>query len=136
MKRSRLLFLVTAVAVSLACDSVMAQHVGVGKWRTHFAQGEIFKMVKQHALVYGATEKTLYRADTRDHTVGTFGKVEGLSGVGISAMAYNPDYEVLIVGYADGYVDLVYGSDVLPLDDIFEKDMGTDKKVNAIYTEG
>ena len=138
MKRSKLIFFVTAVAVCLACGSspARAQHVGAGKWRTHFAQGVIFKMVKQHALVYGASEKTLYRADTRDNTSGPFGRVEGLSQVGISALAYNPDHEVMIVGYANGYVDLVYGSDVLAIDDIFERDMGTDKKVNAIFTEG
>ena len=138
MKRSKLIFFVTAVAVCLACGSfpAVAQHVGVGKWRTHFAQSAIFKMVKQHDLIYGAAEKTLYKADIRDHTLAPFGKVEGLSQVGISALAYNPDYEVLIVGYANGYVDLVYGSDVLTLDDIYEKDMGTDKRVNAVFTEG
>ncbi len=132
------LFFVAALAVCLSVGSfpAQAQHVGAGKWRTHFAQGEIFKMVKQDAFVYGASRKTLYRTDTRDRTMTPFGKVEGLSGVDISAMAYNPDHEVLIVGYADGYVDLVYGSDVLPIDDIYDKDLGTGKKVNAIYTEG
>ena len=115
---------------------VVAQDVAVGHWRTHFASSEVRQLVQRDVDIFGLMETNLVYVDTRDDILYDMDRIDGLSGVGLSALAYEPLYDVLVVGYSNGLLDLVFGMDVVSLPYIQEADFDGDKAIYQIWTDG
>ncbi|MDE6493748.1 MAG: hypothetical protein K2L50_04110 [Bacteroidales bacterium] len=123
--------------VCLLTASVYGQGIEVGKWRMHVAPTEILQMAQRGAEVFGVMEKELVYVDTRDNVLYEMNRTHGLSGVGISSVAYNETQDVLVVGYGDGLIDLVSGyNEVFSIADIRDKNLGVGKNIYRIVTEG
>lgn len=117
--------------------SVCGQGIEVGKWRMHVAPTEVLQMVRRGSEVFGVMEKELIYVDTRDNAFYEMNRTHGLSGVGLSAVAYNEAQDVLVVGYGDGLIDLVGGgNEVFSIEDIRNKNLGTEKTIHRIVSEG
>lgn len=113
-----------------------AQGVAVGHWRTHFAPSAILGMAQRDVDVFGLMETGLVYVDTRDDILYEFNRNQGLSSVGLSSLAYGPLYDALVVGYSDGMLDLVFGSDVVSIPYIRDADLDGSKSINDIVVDG
>lgn len=63
-------------------------------------------------------------------------KVNGLSDINVTALAYSSEAAVLIIGYQNGNIDLLTSSGLINMPDIKRKRMSTDRSINMIYVYG
>ncbi|MBN1987887.1 MAG: T9SS type A sorting domain-containing protein [Bacteroidales bacterium] len=101
----------------------------VGSWRDHFSYNTGIDVAFGNGNVYCASHNgiSIYRTATNE--VSTFSKVQGLSGVGISSIAYSESLSILAVGYADGTIDLVQNDGVTTIVDIRNKLLQGSKEI-------
>lgn len=82
--------------------------IPIGTWRTHFSYQHINHVVVGQDRIYCAAQNGLFYFDKTDHSVNVLSTTDGLSDVGISAMAYQPSSDVLLLAYRSGIVDLLF----------------------------
>ena len=125
------------MAWCLVTEAVVAQGVAVGQWRTHFAPAAINQLAQRHEEVFGLMSAELMYVDKVDNRLSELSVVGGLSGTGLSSMAYSPLHDILLVGYNDGRLDFVYGdNDTYTVYDIAEKELGGAKNIRHIGIKG
>lgn len=108
----------------------------VGSWRDHFSYNTGIDVTFGNGKVYCASHNgiSIYRTATNE--VSTFSKVQGLSGVGISSIAYSESLSILAVGYTDGTIDLVQNDRVTTIVDIKNKVLQGSKEITSFLFIG
>ena len=127
MKKNLILVLLT-----VWCSLVFSQNIGIGKWRNHFSYTKIYKTVVAGSRVYAQADLGLCYYDEDDGTLNKLSKIEGLSDVGISTIAYDAETRCLVVAYKNSNVDLVVNDKVVNLSDIKRKEIAGDKYIYNI----
>lgn len=118
-------------------QSVSAQDIAVGTWRTHFSYYNAQIIEVSPDKIFCAAENGLFSIDLDDNSIRKLSKIDGLSDVGISAMKYDPANKVLVVGYRSGLVDFVFEDEMITIRDIFNSNLEGDKDINDItFGEG
>lgn len=111
-----------------------AQGVAVGEWRDHLPYSSVIDVATAPDRVYAATEYSLFYYDTYEGTITRMSKVEGISDIGISAIEYSDNYDMLIVTYSNANIDLIpYDGKLFNLPDIKNKNIIGNKSINNIY---
>ena len=113
------------------CGSVWAQ-TGIGKWRDQFSFRTTYRIEPAKERIYAQGRLGLFYYDMEDQTVNKLTKVEGLSDVGISTIAYDNETGYLAVAYANSNLDLVHDDRVYNLSDIKRSDISGDKTIYSI----
>ncbi|TNJ46991.1 ABC transporter substrate-binding protein [Tamlana fucoidanivorans] len=93
------------------------------QWQGHFSFSKIVGLSQANNKIYAAAENAVFSIDTKTNELREFTTVNGLSGESISAIYYSPDFELLVVGYENGIIEIVFENDikVLTVRDIFDK---------------
>ena len=136
MKHLKLLSLV--IATWLVSAAALAQDgVGIGNWRTHLPYQKVIKVEPVDNKVYAATEFELFYYDTQDNSINILNKINGLSDIGISTMAYNKSQRKLLVAYSNANIDLIdHNGNIKNMSDIKDKDMVGNKSINNVFFDG
>ena len=108
----------------------------IGQWLDHNSFIAVRKVCVGEGEVYAATRMSLFRYDVAENVVKPMTKVNGLTDVGISTMAYNPATQMLAVAYNNSGLDLVHKGQVHHIADIHYSGIGGDKKVYNIRFNG
>jgi hypothetical protein len=110
----------------------------IGKWTTHFMLNPSSDLVYTGNYVYSACIKDIRYLDIRNNSVHALDKTTGLSATDdITAMGYSKLTETIIVGYADGNIDLLdEENSVYNIDAIKKKNISGEKKINRIFVDG
>ena len=82
--------------------------------------------------VYAASENGLFSYNKYSHNVEKLTKVNILSDVGVSAIAYSEENNVLVVGYSNGNLDLIFEYEKINLSDIKREMISASKSINHI----
>ncbi len=92
-------------------------------WEGHFSYYHVSQVVHGNNKIYAATENAIYSYDTQTNELGTITTINGLSGQTISTISYSEIYELLIIGYENGLIEIRFDNDdeVLSVVDIIEK---------------
>lgn len=92
-------------------------------WQGYFSYNNIKDVVKGNNKIYAASENAIFTYDLLTSELNTISTIEGLSGESITTIAYSETYGTLLIGYANGLIELVYGSEnkILSIVDIFDK---------------
>lgn len=92
-------------------------------WDEHFSYLNIKDVTQNQNKLYAASENAIFVYDTETQEIETLTTVNGLSGEAISQIHYSEAYELLVVGYENGLMDIVFDNDddVLTVIDILEK---------------
>lgn len=109
---------IISLALIIACISLRAQNIGIGSWRTHFSYQNARLITSSPTKVYCAVENGLFSFDLSEKSTNKITKISGLSGAGISAIQYNQESNVLVIGYESGLIDLVFENDIVSIRDI------------------
>lgn len=109
-----------------------AQDIAVGTWRTHFSYTDAQIIEKTGDKIFCAASNGLFSIDLSDNSLRKLSKIDGLSDVGVSAMKYDSDNKVLIIGYRSGLVDLVFEDRINTIVDISSSNLEGDKTINSI----
>lgn len=113
--------------------SAFSQDIEQGSWRTHFNYQSARIIQATTNKVFCATENGLFYIDQEDNTVNILTKIDGFSDVGISAMGYSPDQNVLILGYHNGNIDLFSANGITNIDLVKNQNIIQDKRISNIH---
>ncbi len=108
----------------------------IGEWKAHISLNPVIKVAETPESIVAATTNGLLFADKITKKLTTLTKADGLSGIGISSIAYAPDPKILLVGYENGQMDLIRNDQVMNFPDLTMKAGLSDKTIRRIFSEG
>jgi streptogramin lyase len=93
-------------------------------WKGYFSFFEIKDITQGNDKIYAASENAIFSYDVFSNEISTLTTINGLSGGNITTIKYSEDFELLIVGYESGLIEIVFDSDsdILSVVDIIEKE--------------
>jgi len=130
----KLLFpaIVILVLLSFPVLKVTGQEIGIGEWRDHLPYRKVIAIAEGENKVYAATPYSLFYFDKTDNSLNRLNKINGLSDVGISHMAYNAATKTLVIAYTNANIDLIKDGKIINLSDIKRKPILGNKTINRI----
>ncbi|MCG8412373.1 MAG: T9SS type A sorting domain-containing protein [Bacteroidales bacterium] len=125
--------------IALTClvllNSLANAQIGVGEWRDHFSFKYSLSVAESSQSVFVSSRSGVLVYSKKDKTIKKLTKTNKLSDIEISSIFFSKNNHVLIVGYLNGNVDLVYDDSVFNLSDIKRKMINASKKINHIYVK-
>ncbi len=109
----------------------------IGAWESHLPNKEGLAITQNEEKVFYASRFGLITINKLDLSREFLDKVDGLSDVGISQLAYNEANDLLILAYKNGKIDLIDGPDIIYISDLFTNgNISGSREINAIETIG
>ena len=135
MKKVKFTLLIAAWLVSTLAFA--QDGVSIGNWRTHLPYQKVIGVEPVGNKIYAATQYELFYYDTEDNSINILNKINGLSDIGISTIAYNESQRKLLVAYANANVDLIcHDGAIHNMSDIKEKNIVGNKSINQVFFDG
>lgn len=129
LKKFTLFFLLVC-----SMSNLFAQGVAIGEWRTHLPYQKVIDVDFMGSNVYAATPYDLFYYNQDDNSINILNKVNGLNDIGISAIRYNSNQNLLMVTYTNTNIDLIYeNGDIVNISDIKDKELIGNKTINDIF---
>lgn len=104
-------------------------------WKGYFSYYNIGDVVKTENKIYAAGENSIFTYDLVTREYGEITTVNGLSGESISTIFYSEEYQLLLIGYEKGLIEVVFNNNdkVLSVVDIIGKSgiSEENKRINA-----
>ncbi len=116
--------------------NLSAQDIGIAEWRSHLPYRTCKAVDVAGNIVYCATPFSVFYYDKADQSVNRLTKVNGLSDVNISTIRYSSQFKVLIIGYTNANIDLLYDDGIINISDIKRKPIYGNKTINNITVYG
>ncbi|HYC83941.1 MAG TPA: hypothetical protein VEB86_01910, partial [Chryseosolibacter sp.] len=108
--------------------------IPIGTWRMHFSFQQVISVAIADDRVFAATEMAILVVDRDDGSLSTYTKLSGLSGGGISYIAFDDTSDQLVVTYKDGNIDIIHDNIVRNFSRLRDLDIGvTNKAINHIH---
>ncbi|HHP7240603.1 MAG TPA: hypothetical protein ACFCUD_02975 [Cyclobacteriaceae bacterium] len=132
MKRFFSSLILVCYFLLLVTHSLKAQNLPLGQWRTHFNY-QSAKLVEQvNDKIYSASNSGLFFIDKSDNSINVLSKNDGLSNVGVTAIAFNESVNVLLIGYQSGDIDIINDEGVDNFEVIAQSQGIGSKRINNI----
>jgi len=92
-------------------------------WKGHYSYFNIVDVARSDSQIYTASENAIFIYDINTEEIEEINSVNGLSGDAISTIFYSNTYELLLIGYDNGLIEVVLDNDdnVITIVDILEK---------------
>ncbi|MBD0833946.1 type IX secretion system anionic LPS delivery protein PorZ [Aestuariibaculum suncheonense] len=130
MFKKLVVFIVCIIPVWLLAQDFSAS------WQSHFSYYNIKEVAQGNDKIYAASENAIFSLDTQTNQLEEITTINGLSGETISTIYYSDTYELLVVGYENGLIEIVFDNDenVLTIVDIIDKPTipPTTKRINHL----
>ena len=111
-----------------------AQIQPVGQWRSHLPYRLSTHVVQAGPWVFVASGSGLFRYHADEKYVEPLTKVEGLTDVDITSLAYDPVTDWVVVGYRNGNLDLIRNEKIVNVPELVRSSLYPGKKkVNHIH---
>ena len=110
--------------------------LAVGQWRTHLPLNKVSCVEKVGTRVYAGCTGGIFVFDTEDGSLERITRVNGLNDVEVAVLSYSQAYQTLIVGYANGNLDLYRNGQWVALDAVLKANLSVGKKIRSIYQAG
>jgi hypothetical protein len=110
---------------------LLAQLPPIGQWREHYNWSACTQLVDGEQILWCSSGSGFFSLDAKDQSLNTYGKLKGLSSVGISQLGWESETQTLVAAYHDGSIDLLKESTVKSIPG-FKLSAIADKKFNSI----
>jgi len=92
-------------------------------WEGHFSFYNIKDVVESDTKIYAAAQNAIFSYNKQTRELEEITTIHGLSGENISTLYYSNTYELLIIGYENGLIEIAFDNDdnVLTINDIVDK---------------
>jgi len=110
-----------AIVLLVKAGTLFSQSFAIGDWREHLPYNNCISVTEAGSQIYAATPYGLFHYDRTDNSVARLTKVNGLSDIGLSKLAYSNAFKTLIVTYANANIDLIHEGKITNLPDIKRK---------------
>lgn len=124
-------FICIIFSLSMAVGS--AQQIPMGQWRLHpsFTDTRLIESGKTH--VYAASSKGLFRVNRENANIDRLSGMNGFHGAEVTSLTYSPELQLLLIGYADGFIDLLKNEKtIVPIAGFYNKLLQGDKRINHV----
>ncbi len=128
----RKLFLFAALTVTMC---LFAQLPMEG-WQMHLAYNNVTRVENAKDKVYALSEGALFSVDKEEESIEYYNRLTGLSGTNIVAIAYAKTLDILVIAYANGYIDLMKDDEIINIPDLYNKTLSASKEVRNISVRG
>ena len=122
-----------SLIILFAFVSTKGQNIPTYSWQEHLSFQNAKCIVEVENNIYCATENGLFYYNKDDYTISRLNKINGLSDVGISSLAYDKENKIVIIAYNNTNIDLIKNESVVNITDIKLKEIFGEKKINSIY---
>lgn len=114
--------------------SLLAQgDIPLGTWRTHVSFQNTFLVEPAGNQIFCASEQGLFSYDLNEKSTRIYSKVNELSDVGVTALHYDNSRNLVLLGYANGNIDLLYEDEIVNVRLILNARFNK-KRINYIFT--
>lgn len=113
-----------------------AQEIAIGAWRHHLPSKSVIALTETAQSIFAATPFGVLHYDKNFQSIEKIDKVTGLSDFDISVIDYSAENNLLIVGYQNGNIDVIKGTQILRVPDIQQANILGSKRINRMYFEG
>ncbi len=122
--------------IVMISGSLEAQNIPTGTWREHLPYSQGISVASTGRYVYCATPNSLFQYEINTQTITTLSKINGLSDVGFSKLAWHEPTQTLIITYTNANIDLIRNGKIHNLSDIKRTNLPINKTVNNITFKG
>lgn len=93
-------------------------------WEAHFSYNKIVGVRAGETRIFAASENVVFAYNPITNEIETITTIDGLSGEFISAIEYSQEFQLLIVGYTNGLIEIYSETDgsILPVVDVLERE--------------
>lgn len=106
-------------------------------WTGYFSFSSVRSISQGNDRIYAATENAVFSYDLSTQEIKTITTINGLSGETISTLYYSENFNLLVIGYDTGLIEIVLDGDenVLKVVDILDKPTipPNKKRINQLY---
>ena len=102
------------------------------RWQEHLSFQNAKCIVEVENNIYCSTENGLFYYNKDDYTINRLNKINGLSDVGISCLAYDKENKIIIITYNNTNIDLIKHGGIINITDIKLKEITGNKEINNI----
>lgn len=113
-----------------------SQHTALGQWRDHLSFAEVNAVESNEHFIFGASDQGIIKVDLSDNSISRITRVNGLNDFSVTAIRYDSQGEMLLVGYQNGNLDLITETGTTNIPDIKKSSLVGDKTINNIHIEG
>ena len=113
---------------------LLAQQMATGSWDSHFSYSEGHHVTLGNGTIFCAASHGLF--SVKKDVLKVLDKNTGLSAVSVSALNFFEKAQVLVVGYKEGIIDLVYTDHIISIRTISDIEMITSKAINDFVNQG
>ncbi|SEK71005.1 Two component regulator propeller [Aquimarina amphilecti] len=105
------------------------------QWTGHYSYFQINDSYAAENKIYVASENAVFIYDTDTRTSETFSTVNGLSGETVSTIYHSSIFDITVIGYDNGLLELIVDDEVITFIDILEKPTipPTQKRINHFF---
>ena len=122
-----------SLIILFAFVSTKGQNIPTYSWQEHLSFQNAKCIVEVENNIYSATENGLFYYNKDDYTINRLNKINGLSDVGISCLAYDKENKIVIITYNNTNIDLIKDENFINITDIKLKEIFGEKEINNIY---
>lgn len=115
--------------------AIQGQNTPIYNWQEHLSYGNAKHILEVENHIYCATENGLFYYNKEDYTINRLNKITGLSDVGVSAMNYDSENNIIIISYYNTNVDLIKGDEIINITDIKDKFITGEKEIHNVDIE-
>ncbi|MDR1116421.1 MAG: hypothetical protein LBL33_09835 [Tannerella sp.] len=125
------------IFITSALSFLLAQAPGTAQkykdWTTYLAYYEATGIAESSERVYVLSNGSLYSYGKEDKEIRTYSKQNGLSDTDVRLIKYSPEYQMLIIIYQNGNIDLYDKDGIKNMPDLKNATNIQSKNVNNIY---
>ncbi len=128
----------TIVIISLLAFfwSNAASGAPAGGWRDHLSYRRATHVAVTDNEVFCSAGAGISVFRKKDSSIEKLSKVNGLSDVDITSIKWSEESQVLVVGYANGNLDIIDRNTIINISDILRSQIAGSKSINNIMTVG
>lgn len=121
------------LSILILSKTTIGQSTEIGKFYDHLPYNAGTSLCLAGNKIYAGTGPTLFTLDLEDNSLETFSKVDNLSDIGVSKVAYSQKYNTVIIGYSTGNIDLIVNNQIINIPDIERTAIAGFKSINDIF---
>ncbi|MFY0626472.1 MAG: hypothetical protein JXR07_09265 [Reichenbachiella sp.] len=119
------------IALYMVNYSSAQELIPMGEWRTHYNYQHTLLVEKVNSKAFASTPNSLLIHDEQGE-LSSFSSSDGLHDVNITSMNFDDSQQILALGYENGNIDVIEGSEVNNITSLLESTIIDGKQVDHI----
>jgi ligand-binding sensor domain-containing protein len=123
---------IIATLVFLIMSIIASAQVAVGQWQDHFSYNYGKQLIVVDDVAYLISECGILKYDSNSEEIERLTRLNVLSDITPSGIAYDERTKSVIIGYSSGNIDFIRGNEIININDIKKKSINSSKSINSI----